>query len=105
MHTAIACHGGAWCGGDKELNAKGQIDWLIKNGFIVVAYNYRLCPNVALMEGPYEDTREVYHWSRKMLPTLLKRDIGLDVVAESVVAFGASAGGTLAMILASCTST
>lgn len=105
MHTAIACHGGAWCGGDKELNAKGQIDWLIKNGFIVVAYNYRLCPNVSLMEGPYGDTRAVYHWSRQVLPNLLKRDIRLDVDAGRVVAFGGSAGGTLAMVLVNCTLT
>ena len=96
---AIASHGGAWCAGWKELIPSGQIEWLIKNGFVVVAYNYRLCPNVSLMEGPIGDTRVVYHWSRNTLPRLMKRDTGLDVDGERIVALGGSAGGTLAMVL------
>lgn len=79
----------------------GQIDWLVKNGFVVVAYNYRLCPNVSYMDGPIGDSREVYHWSRTKLPGLMKNDIGLDVDGERVVVFGGSAGGTITMALVS----
>lgn len=51
------------------------------------------------MEGPIGDTRAVYHWSRTTLLGLMKRDTGLDVDGERIVAFGGSAGGTLAMVL------
>ncbi|KAF2101190.1 alpha/beta-hydrolase [Rhizodiscina lignyota] len=96
---AIASHGGAFSTGHKDIIPEGQIDWLVKNGFVVVAYNYRLCPNVSFLEGPVGDTIEVYHWSRKTLPGLLRRDVGLEIDADRITAFGQSAGATLIMTL------
>lgn len=76
-----------------------QIEYLVRNGFVVVSVDHRLCPNVSWSEGPRGDTRDAYHWCRTHLPDLLERDFGITVDGSRVVAFGHSSGAHLALLL------
>lgn len=96
---ALAIHGGGFTIGAKESIPMPQIDYLVTHNFIVVSVDYRLCPNISLLEGPIGDTRTAYHWTINTLPKLLKQDLNLSVDTSKIVVFGHSAGGTLATML------
>lgn len=72
---------------------------LMDRGFVVVSIDYRLVPQVSLLEGPITDARDAYHWCRNDLPTILTKDASLNVDSTQIVALGWSAGGHLAMML------
>lgn len=77
-----------------------QTKILLKSGFIPISIDYRLCPEMTLLEGPMTDVADAMAWVRETLPgTLLSRpDIRAD--GNKVVCVGWSTGGTLAMSLA-----
>lgn len=72
---------------------------LIKRDFVVVSIDYRLCPQISVLDGPIKDTRDAYHWCREQLPAILSRDAGVTVNENRIVALGWSAGGHLSMML------
>ena len=73
-----------------------QTRYLISNGFVPVSVDYRLCPEVNLVEGPITDVRDAYVWVRDSLPQmLLNRGIAVD--GDRVVVIGWSTGGHLAL--------
>lgn len=77
-----------------------QTHLLIKAGFLPVSIDYRLCPEVKLLDGPMNDTYEALAWARNDLPSILFRqrpDVRID--GSGVVAIGWSTGGHLAMSL------
>ncbi|PYH94351.1 hypothetical protein BO71DRAFT_230654 [Aspergillus ellipticus CBS 707.79] len=76
-----------------------HIQMLLNRGFIPVSVDYRLCPEVGLLDGHIEDVCDEMVWARNILPSLaLKRsDIRLD--GNRVAAVGWSSGGHLAMTL------
>lgn len=76
-----------------------QTQILLDAGFLPVSVDYRLCPEVSLVEGPMVDVRDALGWVRRVLPNLplLRPDIGPD--GSQVVAVGWSTGGHLAMTL------
>lgn len=76
-----------------------QVSYLTRNNFVVVSVDHRLCPNVSWREGPRADSIDAYHWCRNELPTILKKDAGLEVDGSKVVAFGHSSGSHLALLL------
>ncbi|KAJ0420596.1 hypothetical protein BJY00DRAFT_323834 [Aspergillus carlsbadensis] len=97
---ALLIHGG----GHIMLSSKdirpAQVDLLLDAGFLPVSIDYRLCPEVSLLDGPIPDVRDALAWARADLPhhPLRRPDIQPD--GDHVVAVGWSTGGHLAMTLA-----
>lgn len=77
-----------------------QIEYLVNRNFVVVIPNYRLAPQVTGKEA-FGDCEDAYEWATNSLPDILKNKHDLEVDAKRVTAYGHSAGGTLAMHLAS----
>lgn len=77
-----------------------QTDMLLRNGFVAISVDYRLCPEVTLLDGPMTDVVDALAWIRTVLPriTLSRQDVVVDV--DKVVTIGWSTGGHLAMTLA-----
>lgn len=77
-----------------------QTGMLLRNGFVAISVDYRLCPEVTLLDGPMTDVVDALAWIRTVLPklTLSRPDVVVD--ADKVVAVGWSTGGHLAMTLA-----
>jgi acetyl esterase/lipase len=83
---------------------KDQIEDCLGRGWIVIAPNHRLCPQVDLLEGPMRDCRDLLAWIydsglQKALASLPGTTDGLKVDPNHVFAFGTSSGGTLALSL------
>lgn len=103
---------------DKSLNPAGafilgyagmvsadQIDDCLERGWIVVALEHRLCPQVDIFEGPVADCRDALEW---VYSGGLDKDLHAHqdtstyaVDDDRVVAFGTSSGGLLALALVS----
>lgn len=78
-----------------------QVKLLIADGFLPVSCDYRLCPELNILDGPMNDVCEALRWTRSELPSLASSIApGLQVDGEKVVAVGWSTGGQLAMTLA-----
>lgn len=85
----LLIHGGGWFRGDKQKEAF-LAEKFVKEGFLVVAPNYRLAP-AHLYPSALDDVLEAYDW-------LLKSD--LLPASKKIFALGASAGGNLSVELA-----
>ncbi len=73
---------------------------LLGLGFVVVSADYSLCPQVSLYEGPEQDAKDVFKWTKHELPGLLAGEgITIDAARSKTVAIGYSAGATLALSL------
>ncbi|CAI6095266.1 unnamed protein product [Clonostachys chloroleuca] len=101
--VALHFHGGNFTIGSKEMLPHSQSEKLLDLGFVVVSANYRLAPTITVFEGPVKDALDAYKWSQTKLPELLLNDAGLDIDGSSIVTFGHSCGGTLALLMASST--
>ena len=81
-----------------------QVQDCLDRGWIVLAPNHRLCPQVNLLEGPIQDCRDLLSWVYdgglgQFLEDSNAETWKLDL--EHVFAFGTSSGGTLALSLVS----
>ncbi len=73
-----------------------QTQHLLDNGILPVSLDYRLCPEITITDGPFEDMRDALIWARDQLPSLAKsRGCLLDT--EKLIIIGWSTGGHLAM--------
>lgn len=75
-----------------------QTALLLANGFLPISIDYRLCPEVSVLDS-VKDVCEALKWAREGLPSL---DLGvpsLHVSGEKVAVIGWSTGGTLALQL------
>lgn len=103
IHTVIDIHGGAFIVGYSGMVNKDQIRDCLSRGWIVVAPNHRLCPQVNLLEGPMQDCRDLLRWiydgsfQRALVSKL--GDTAPQCDLDRVMAFGTSAGGHLALAL------
>lgn len=88
--------------GSTDLVPNNQINHFVKNGFVVVTPEYRLCPQVSLYEGPVQDAKDVLLWCQQDLPQQLKK-LDVEVDPKRIVAMGHSAGGMLALTTVSLT--
>lgn len=89
----LAIHGGGWRGGGKGDYGR-TVAPLARHGLVVVAVDYRLSrPGAPSWPGNLDDVREALRWVR-----LHAADYGID--PERVALIGASAGGHLALLLA-----
>ncbi|WP_166879940.1 alpha/beta hydrolase [Salinibacterium sp. ZJ450] len=95
LPAILSVHGGGWRRGDKQAALWRDVcGWLASEGFVVFQTNYRLAP-----EHPYpaalDDVQAAARWIRAA-PQLAR--FGLD--PARLGAFGDSAGGNLAALLA-----
>ena len=83
----------------KDIRSK-QTSLLLEHGLLPVSVDYRLCPEVALAEGPIPDVCTALQWARQMLPALKLQRPDIRPDGDKVVVVGWSTGGTLALTLA-----
>ncbi|MFP7834699.1 SGNH hydrolase domain-containing protein [Marisediminicola sp. LYQ134] len=91
----LSVHGGGWHSGDKQGRQwRESCEWLASEGFVVFQVNYRLAP-----EHPFpaaiDDVRSALAWARDPEQVASYR-----IDPARVAAFGDSAGGNLAALLA-----
>ncbi|KAL4889468.1 Alpha/Beta hydrolase protein [Aspergillus ambiguus] len=99
---ALYFHGGNWVLGHKDMLPSHYIEELLGLGFgAVVSPNYRLAPTITALEGPIQDAKDSYLWSQTQLPELLTQDGNVNLDGGKIVTLGHSAGGTLALLMAS----
>jgi acetyl esterase/lipase len=81
-----------------------QIIDCLERGWIVVAPDHRLCPQVDILEGPVQDIRDLSSWihAGKLDKELANNGSEFRCDLQKVIAFGTSAGGHLALCLVSC---
>ncbi|KAL4812411.1 hypothetical protein BDW67DRAFT_188682 [Aspergillus spinulosporus] len=98
--VALLIHGGGHIMLSRKDIRREQVRMLLDMGFLPVSIDYRLCPEVSLLDGPMQDACDALAWTRDKLPLLQlqRRDILPD--GSKVVAVGWSTGGHLAMTLA-----
>jgi acetyl esterase/lipase len=88
-------HGGALIFGDRSGLAPEQLERYLNAGYVVVAANYRLAPEVKI-EAIMEDIRDAYCWLRVSGPDLFQID------PDRVAVIGHSAGGYLTLMTGFC---
>lgn len=76
-----------------------QTQILLDKGFLPVSIDYRLCPEISLVDGAMSDVRDALRWAREVLPLLQLRRSDVLADGERIVAVGWSTGGTLAISL------
>jgi acetyl esterase/lipase len=84
-------HGGALIWGSRTRINPDQASRYVREGFIVVAVDYRLAPETKL-PGIIEDLKAAHEWIRKTGPELFQAD------PDRIVVVGHSAGGYLALL-------
>jgi acetyl esterase/lipase len=92
-------HGGGFMMLSRKAVRPAQTKHLLSNGFLPVSIDYRLCPEVNIIDGPMTDVRDGYLWARNQLPSHLLK-CGITVDSNRIVVVGWSTGGHLAMSLA-----
>ncbi|EQB56747.1 hypothetical protein CGLO_03204 [Colletotrichum gloeosporioides Cg-14] len=99
---AIYYHGGNFVVGNKGMISPQYIKVLLDLGFgAVVSPNYRLSPTISAYDGAIADSKDAFSWVQNDLPVKLANDAGIMLDGERVVTWGHSAGGTLALLMAS----
>jgi len=83
---------------------KDQIQDCLDRGWIVVAPNHRLCPQVNLLEGPMQDIRDLLRWIydgslQRALDAKFSEAKAPRCDLDRVMSFGTSAGGHLSLAL------
>jgi acetyl esterase/lipase len=89
-------HGGGYVTLSRKAVRSHQTQDLLDNGILPVSLDYRLCPEITVVEGPLEDMRDALIWAREHLPALAEQR-GVLVNAEKLCVIGWFTGGHLAM--------
>ena len=92
-------HGGGHMTLSKKAIRPFQTAFLLAHNVLPVSIDYRLCPEVSLLDGPIADVCDAYAWLRTGLPAVLEGK-GISVDVGRIVAIGWSTGGHLAMTTA-----
>jgi acetyl esterase/lipase len=77
-----------------------QTAFLLAHNVLPVSIDYRLCPEISLIDGPIADTRDAYAWVQTGGLQAAVRSKGIAVDAKRIVVIGWSTGGHLAMTTA-----
>lgn len=83
----------------KDCHRPHQTAYLLKHNILPLSIDYRLCPEINLIDGPITDTRDAYAWIKSSLQPLLQPR-GITIDASRNVVIGWSTGGHLAMTTA-----
>lgn len=92
-------HGGGFMTLSKAAIRPAQTNYLIENGILPVSIDYRLCPEINIIDGMMTDVRDALAWVQKKLPEIAM-GYGLELDPSRVVVIGWSTGGHLAMTTA-----
>lgn len=92
-------HGGGHMTLSRKSIRPAQTDFLLQNGALPVSFDYRLCPEVNLIDGPITDIRDAYQWMQRELPSILHHH-NIEVDPTRIAVVGWSTGGHLAMTTA-----
>ena len=76
-----------------------QTAFLLAHNVLPVSIDYRLCPEVNLIDGPIKDVRDAYAWVQTRLQAVVKSK-GILIDEKRIVMIGWSTGGHLAMTTA-----
>ncbi|KAL2067491.1 hypothetical protein VTL71DRAFT_1916 [Oculimacula yallundae] len=98
--VALMIHGGGHIMLSRKDVRRKQTRYLFDHGFLPVSIDYRLCPEINILDGPIADVRDALGWVRNELPRQKLKCSGLRIDGENVVVVGWSTGGLLAMTLA-----
>lgn len=98
-------HGGGHMTLSKKAVRPAQTSFLLANGILPISLDYRLCPEVNLIDGPMADVRDAYAWaqspSRTGLQSILhSKGSMVEVNRAKIMVIGWSTGGHLAMTTA-----
>ncbi|QGA14805.1 hypothetical protein EYB26_002461 [Talaromyces marneffei] len=98
--VALLIHGGGHIMlSRKDIRTK-QVQHLIRHGILPVSVDYRLCPEVNIVDGPMRDVQDAFVWARTQLSSLkLSASPFLCIDDSRVAVVGWSTGGTLALTL------
>ena len=96
LFLALMVHGGGHMTLSRKAVRPYQTTLLIEYGMLPISLDYRLCPEVNLIEGPMADVRDALRWARTKL-TILKPVHDLNIDTSRIVMIGWSSGGHLAM--------
>lgn len=92
-------HAGAWIFGPSRLINAHQLQDCLSRGWIVLSPQFRLCPQVDILEGPIGDTRACLAWVQS---GGLDRELschGFIADLHRIASYGMSSGGSLALCL------
>ena len=89
-------HGGGHMTLSKKAIRPFQTAFLLAHNVLPVSIDYRLCPEVTLLNGPIADVCSAYAWLQRCLPAVVKGK-GISVDVDKIVVIGWSSGGHLAM--------
>ena len=92
-------HGGGFMTLSKTAIRPYQTLFLLEHGILPVSLDYRLCPEVTLVDGPMADVRDALAWAQTSLPAIT-RSHGFGVDSTKIAMIGWSTGGYLAMTTA-----
>lgn len=73
-----------------------QTAFLLAHNVLPVSIDYRLCPEINLIDGPIKDVCDAYAWVQTGLQAVV-RSKGILVDEKKIVMIGWSTGGHLAM--------
>ncbi|KAF2173930.1 hypothetical protein M409DRAFT_16198 [Zasmidium cellare ATCC 36951] len=96
---ALMIHGGGHTMLSRKDIRPRQTQLLLKNGYLPVSIDYRLCPEINIIDGPMTDVLDALQWVREVLPTMDLERPDLQLDASKVFAIGWSTGGTLTLSL------
>ncbi|PTB42568.1 hypothetical protein M441DRAFT_136945 [Trichoderma asperellum CBS 433.97] len=99
MPIALMIHGGGHLTLSRKAIRPSQTSFLLTHGILPISLDYRLCPQVNIIDGSMTDVRDAYIWARTELPFFM-RERGINVDASKIVIVGWSTGGHLAMTTA-----
>ncbi|KAL8715419.1 MAG: hypothetical protein Q9220_000753, partial [cf. Caloplaca sp. 1 TL-2023] len=99
MPIALLFHGGGYMTLSRQAVRPHQIRHLMSKGILPISIDYRLCPEIGIIEGAMADARDALIWVRSQLPRS-SRGYGIDIDTSRVAVIGWSTGGHLAMTTA-----
>ena len=76
-----------------------QTAFLLARGVLPISIDYRLCPEINLIDGPITDVCDAYAWVQTGLQAVVKSK-GILINEKRIVVIGWSTGGHLAMTTA-----
>ncbi|KAK4172022.1 hypothetical protein QBC36DRAFT_197978, partial [Triangularia setosa] len=96
MPIALLIHGGGHLTLSRRAIRLAQVKFLLANGVLPVSIDYRLCPQINVLDGAVADVRDACVWIQAELPNIMKAR-GIEADGGRYVVVGWSSGGTLAM--------
>lgn len=96
---ALMIHGGGHMTLSRKAIRPFQTASLLAHNILPISIDYRLCPEINLIDGPIADVCDAYAWAQTGLQAVV-RSKGILIDEKRIVVIGWSTGGHLAMTTA-----